>query len=198
MNSSHLLSHHMLGAKNGKSIEYIQIYGERNSGTNYLENLLNANLEYLKAGTKLGWKHGFINQPHLKKYDLSQTLALIISKNPYAWLVSMHQKPYHAPQLANIAFSEFIRKEWACYSGKYNYMKPINVDSNILLNSTEMMRERHPLTKQRIENVVHLRNLKNQSFLKLINIFENYYFIRYEDLLLDYKQTLYRLSLIHI
>lgn len=46
------------------TIKKIKIFGQRNSGTNYLEQLLNKNIQevdifscYYKGGT--GWKHGF-------------------------------------------------------------------------------------------------------------------------------------------
>lgn len=47
-----------------KIIKYIKIFGERNSGTNFLTSLIKKNIKdinifsfYYKGGT--GWKHGF-------------------------------------------------------------------------------------------------------------------------------------------
>ena len=51
----------------------IKIYGERNSGTNFLEkllrkNLLNVNIEEGHFTTRMGWKHSFLYKNIVKKY----------------------------------------------------------------------------------------------------------------------------------
>ena len=50
-----------------------------------------------------------------------------------------------------------------------------------LTRNTELMRERHPVSGARIENVVQMRNLKLQSMLKLPNLTPNMAILRYED-----------------
>src|SRR5947207_1003126 len=94
------------------NIQTIQIYGERCSGTNYLEHLLKNNLKSVSITWKLGWKHWFHGNG---VEDASQTLFFIIHRNPFDWLKSLHAQPFHsAPDLKSIDFSTFIRKEWWC------------------------------------------------------------------------------------
>jgi len=78
-------------------INSIKIYGERNSGTIYLEKLLNANINHVKihsgrydGGT--GWKHGF---PKIHYFKPKQTLFIFIIRDVESWLKSMFKQPYH-------------------------------------------------------------------------------------------------------
>lgn len=169
-----------------QQINYIQIYGERNSGTNYLASLLKKNvLNCPEIGFKYGWKHGFIKEKELKKGHLEEVLFILIFKDPYAWISSMHEKPHHAPQLYNMDFTNFIRSEWACYFGKNYRQRAETLAINPLDPKDEIFIERHPVTKDRIENVVHLRNEKNKSFLSLDSRVPNVKYLRYEDLYVE-------------
>lgn len=164
-------------------IEYIQIFGERNSGTNYLRAVLEKNLMNVEVGYSFGWKHGFPNFTRLRKEKTSQTLFLVLFKDPYSWLVSMNNKPHHAPQLFGLSFSEFIRSEWACYQGENYTQRAKTIEQNPLRPEEEMMRERHPWTGERIENVIKLRVLKTRSYLQLCNLVEHSEKLNYENLL---------------
>lgn len=166
-------------------IKYIQIYGERNSGTNYLSNLLQANvLNKLDFSNCCGWKHGFVNWRLIRKQNQKDILFLFITKDPYSWLVSMNRKPHHAPQLYNMEFSEFLSQEWACYKGDDYHLRAVDLDRRPLRDEEEMLHERNPSSGARIENVIKLRNLKNRSFLSVAEECDNFEHIRYEDLLL--------------
>lgn len=113
----------------------VKIYGERNTGTNYLEQLLKKNLlnlpEEKQANisimpspslllpkneldkqdlAQLGWKHRFIDVAFLRKcgFEKKSGLILTLTKNPYSWLMSLHKRPYAPIHLRNrvIAFDE--------------------------------------------------------------------------------------------
>ena len=58
----------------------------------------------------------------------------------------------------------------------------------------EMMHERHPVTKQIIKSVIHLRKLKNKHYLEINDLCKNVLFIRYVDLLSILKTVLENLS----
>tara|TARA_B110000027_G_C16122057_1_gene303744 strand:+ start:2092 stop:2340 length:249 start_codon:yes stop_codon:yes gene_type:complete len=60
-------------------IQKITIYGERCSGTNYLETLLAKNFHDYKLTWKYGWKHFFGHQ-NLENSD--DTLFICIVRNP--------------------------------------------------------------------------------------------------------------------
>lgn len=172
------------------AIKYIQIYGERSTGTNYLHHLLEENIKNVKVGYKFGWKHGFAKIDKLKNESTVEDLILVITKEPYSWFVSMHKKPHHAPQMLKLSFSDFLREEWACYEGK-NFDSR-DLDKDPVLAEQEMMFERNPDTQERYKNVIRLREGKMRRLfhLKDENIVPNIEFIRYEDLLKTPKRKI--------
>lgn len=173
-----------------KPITYIQVFGERNSGTNFLKKLIESNFENVEVGFKYGWKHGFVNLRRIQREDTEQTLFLCLFKDPYSWLVSMNNKPHHAPQLFFLEFSDFIKREWVCYKGKGYTERAKQLDKFPVTDEEEMLQERHPKTKERFENVMQLRNLKNDYYIRLKNCCEHYKAIKYEDLLEDSSSIL--------
>lgn len=175
-----------------QKIKYIQIYGERNSGTNYLHNMLEQNFKGVKIGYKYGWKHGFAKTDQIQLADTGNELFIAIWKSPYAWFVSMNGKPHHAPQLYGLPFSKFIKSEWACYEGE-NYDKR-DLKKDPIKTSQEMMFERNPNTGLRFQNAITLRNAKSWRFLELGNVVENFETMRYEDLLWAPKRTISMLA----
>jgi hypothetical protein len=86
-------------------IKNIKVYGERNSGTEYLEKLLIKNLKNInlfknKYTDKTGWKHGF---PRLNTFDnIDETLFIFIIRDVKSWLISMFKNPYHINEYKNI------------------------------------------------------------------------------------------------
>lgn len=161
--------------------EYIQIYGERNSGTNYLHFLLEENIKNIKVGYKYGWKHGFAKIENVAKGPVDKELVFAVFKDPYSWIVSMHGKPHHAPQLYKTPVSQFIRSEWACYEGA-------NYDSRDLVKDPiqpdqEMLFERNPENGERFENVIALRTAKMKRLFELKEKIPNVSLFRYEDFL---------------
>ena len=81
----------------------IKIFGERNSGTNYIKKLLRKNIKSQfnfvsgKYTSKSGWKHGL---PDSSKID-KQTLVIFIVRELSTWLNSMYFRPYHIKRQNN-------------------------------------------------------------------------------------------------
>ncbi len=123
----------------------IKIYGERNTGTNYLEKLLDLNLHVTQIqgiapgnilklqrllpgkelirdlyfqysfNQNLGWKHSCINPHKLDNSPLfieHQPAIITITKNPYAWLISLHHRPYHQHYQKKPDFKTFLQQPW--------------------------------------------------------------------------------------
>jgi len=166
----------------------LKIYGERNTGTNYLTKLIRLNLSVVQLpGTipkwvrslqnrlpgsewvrdvyffgayprNLGWKHAAARAPDKLKNCLpgGPICFLTLTKNPYAWLLSLHRMPYHQKNSSAGDFQTFLKTPWET-----------------------VRRENAP---RKLSSPVALWNLKNRSYLKLkaaaptLNI-------RYEDLL---------------
>ncbi len=95
----------------------IKVFGERNSGTIYLEKLLRKNfkVQVLDYYT-LGWKHRLApSETEISSQD-SSIIYLILVKNPYSWLRSMYRKPYHQEELKRLDFNEFIEFPYGDYA----------------------------------------------------------------------------------
>ena len=118
----------------------VKIYGERNTGTSYLEALLvrNLHVDCLRGGVprsirrlfpnseivrdwyfratdwrNLGWKHAIPNpnQGRTPRRDSPRPLFLTLTKNPYAWLLSLYRQPYHAKRKYS-SFEQFLKEPW--------------------------------------------------------------------------------------
>ena len=153
----------------------IKLYGERNTGTNYLSQLIRLNLQakqlpgvvdarkvdltgktwdreaqidaYFEShyDSTLGWKH-----THAKSADELERLPLVakslitfltVTKNPYAWLLSLHRNPYHQHYVEKPDFETFLESPW----------RTVRRDN----------------IKQDVKNPIELWNLKNASYLRL-------------------------------
>ena len=119
----------------------IKVFGERNTGTNYLSALLALNFKVkICQGTlpkkisrflwifkekvidlyfrifrnNLGWKHReldkyYINSIKKQAIDIN---FITITKNPYSWLLSLYNRPYHSFNSKDISFHEFLKTRW--------------------------------------------------------------------------------------
>ncbi len=171
---------------------YLKIYGERNTGTTYLQALIQQNLHAtplrgtaprrwrrlargrewpidlyfrLTFPRNLGWKHRMApTQDQLARIriPLDQLHFLIIVKNPYAWLLSLYRRPYHY-QGALTDFDTFLTSPWPTVG-----------------------REHHP---EPFPNPMALWNAKYASYLRLLTQHSGQV-LRYEDLLADPQETL--------
>lgn len=98
-------------------IEQIAVVGERNAGTNFLFRMLAVNFANVSVVNHFcGWKHFLhsYNQCSPKEQTmLNRTLVVVLWKNVYDWLSSMHRNPYHMHMHFRDSFSEFIRRPMA-------------------------------------------------------------------------------------
>jgi len=114
------------------SINKYTIYGERNSVTSYLEQLIDKNFN-INIKWDYGWKHFFGHN------DLSNTddiLFIAIVRNPYDWLNSMYKTPYHIEHM-NRNIEKFCLDEIYSKIGDGNYdelMEDRNIYTKIYLN----------------------------------------------------------------
>lgn len=178
---------------------YLKVYGERNSGTTYLQSLVQLNLEavtlpgsaprryrrFVRANERLidlyfqftfprnlGWKHRLAppkNELQRVAFSPDNVAFLIISKNPYSWLLSLFRHPYHY-QGELTTFEAFLAQTWRTVG-----------------------REGHPAP---FANPIDMWNAKHASYLQLAQS-ARCFFIRYEDLLSDPESVIIGLSSVH-
>jgi hypothetical protein len=103
----------------------VKLYGERNSGTQFLQSLISANtdarvlrgvmprwaarLTRVLPGREwvpdlyfgvtrpwnLGWKHGPLDVAAVRAGRRRPLTIVTLRKNPYSWLLSLYRRPYH-------------------------------------------------------------------------------------------------------
>lgn len=158
-----------------QAIQRIQIFGERCSGTNYLEQLLAGNLPGVSFTSGFGFKHFF---PRMDADGSTDCLFVVIYRDPFDWLRSIYRNPWHAaPALKNIPFSEFIRQEWWCV-----WDEDAGIDAVDPRYGTEMMLERDPGTGRRFRNILAMRSAKIRAWESFRKAREHSLCINYERL----------------
>jgi len=98
-------------------MEKVKVYGERNSGTIYLEWLLVKNLEVGVLDDYIfGWKHRVApGKEEIEEMIKGNVPYICLVKNPYSWLLSMHKRPYHHESLRKVSFTEFLKYSYGDY-----------------------------------------------------------------------------------
>lgn len=158
-------------------IKRFTIYGERCSGTNYLQELIELNFD-VETTWDYGWKH-FFGFNDVSKSD--NTLFICIIRDPYTWLNSLYQIPHHITHTIRGDPTKFLNNEVFSYD-----------DHNESRDETkEMMNDRHIYTKERYKNIFELRYTKlHYLTVDLPKKVKHHIFIRYEDLLFDFENTM--------
>ena len=165
------------------------IYGERCSGTNYLENIININFD-INITWEYGWKHFFGFQNN-KLNNSDDTLFICIIRDPVDWINSFYREKHHLPlrYKENLSeeetLNEFLNNEfWSFYDNNNN--RDI---------SKEIMEDRNIYTGERYKNIFELRHTKiNWMFEDLPKKVKHYIIIKYEDLINDFKNTLIKIK----
>lgn len=98
---------------------YCKIYGERNSGTNFLKSLMEKNFPKSTYGRWDGnkvinnkyyfWKHGPPRNYLKGNKENKLVTKIFIVRNLEKWLVSMFHNPYHVKRMNN--FESFLLKK---------------------------------------------------------------------------------------
>lgn len=164
-------------------VKNFTIFGERCSGTNFLETVMTGESYFHKGYKpafslpitfKYGHKHFFGHRKKAIK-AADDTLFLCIARNPYDWITSLFSAQHHVPQ-HNYSPDNFLFNEW--YDIEHNKF------SDHFL--AEILAGKHWEENRRYKNIFELRACKLR-FLKeyLPTIVKNYVFITYEDLCSD-------------
>lgn len=159
----------------------ITIYGERCSGTNYLEQLLILNFD-VEVTWNYGWKHFFGFQ------DLSHTddiLFICIVRNLYDWVNSLYREKHHLPSCLTTNIDIFLNDTF--YSLHY--------DNNNNITNEEIFEDRNIETNERYKNIFELRRVKNKFLVeKLPTLVKNYCIITYDELTNEFTKTMNKLK----
>lgn len=183
-----------------EAVRNIKVIGERNTGTNFVEQIIQKNFDvaifpgdlprrfrvfynlaynYLPYSTawslvegdrnrrydsrfdqQAGWKHARMPNLPQDRTRYPEGLGFIaITKNPYAWLQSLHRRPYqgvHHNVARPLSFSEFLRKPWPTVRrecGPAEYANPVQM-WNDKVRSYEALREYGPALILPYESII--------------------------------------------
>ena len=175
-------------------IKKFTIYGERSSGTNFLETSIKLNF-YLDITREFGSKHFFCFDDCCKSFN-EDTLFIGIIRNPVYWLNSFIQQPYHVP-LENKTLQNFLTNEFYSICDEKT-PEPLMVNGNIFFSKKTLStkydinpKDLHYQTGKKYKDIFELRKCKNHYLMNIMPTkVKHYILINYEDLLYNYEQTL--------
>lgn len=147
------------------SIKYFTIYGERCSGTNFLEELITNNFN-IEITWDYGHKHFFGFKEFQNDEKENQTLFVGIVRNPIDWLYSFFTNPHHVPPVNRTLKNFFFNKFYSI--------------------SDVTGKRLDPDTEPTFKNIFVMRRIKNDYLYNIMKTkVKNYTFIKYEDLATD-------------
>lgn len=169
--------------REGKTpIARLAVYSERCSGSNYIQSLILTNVfgiwfdqsshKHFPPWLELEPSHYFGPPEHYTFDGSDGMLVVVIFRDPYDWVRSLHSQPWHAARyLHNISFSKFIRLSW-----RLNH----NQGMIARLKRLNPLLDLNPVNGAVFKNILELRTAKIRTMLKIRERAKNVYFINYE------------------
>jgi hypothetical protein len=176
------------------NIKKFIIYGERCSGTNFLENAILENFD-----VEISWEQGSKHFFCFNKYDkrnFDDTLYIGIVRNPIYWINSFSKELHHVPEINRYSLQKFLFNEF--YSVNDEIEKAPKLQTILFNNKpqkvyryTTILEDLNYITNQKYKNIFELRKLKNYYLMDIMPTkVKNYILINYENLLNNYEETL--------
>jgi len=156
--------------------------GERNTGTHFLQFSLLFNFD-LKYSQHTRHFFGHDDEKDFPQETLDTMIYFCIVREPVEWIDSLFKRLHHIPPENKKNIDAFINNEWySIYEMGEN-------------NGKEIMEDRNMFTGERYKNIFEMRKTKNDYMLNHVKSkVKHYYFVRYEDLLHDYQNTLNKIA----
>ena len=162
----------------------VKIYGERCSGTNYLEQLLLKNFNVQMIPHEYGHKHffGFHNLN-----DSDNVLFICVVRDPVTWINSFYKNPWHVHPNMTTSTLSFLSQPFQSVIDK-SYQKSFPSNANIGdINKEDV----DMYTKKPYKNIMELRHVKLKWMIETLpTMVKNYCLIRYEDLVDHFEETM--------
>ena len=176
----------------------VTIYGERCSGTNYLEELLMLNFD-----VEITWAYGskhFFGFRNLSNSD--DVLFIGIIRNLYDWINSLYREKHHLPLMLTKNEDNFMNNEfYSVYEHDSENLEErhiysfINNETYTFHEENEIITDRNIETNERYKNIFELRLVKNKFLInKMPNLVKNYCLITYEELTTNFIDIMNKLK----
>jgi hypothetical protein len=175
--------------KNSHVLKNFTIFGERHSGTNFLERLITSKDSWGGVSTnkafdvpitwEYGSKHFFgFHDDLLINSNSNNTLFLGIVRNPYDWLMAMYKMPHHIRDHRGPKWSE-----------RFDSIEDFLTNNDLVARYTDpalynnINLDINPYTFNGYKNIFELRQVKLHYLLYMMPLLvENYTLIKYEEL----------------
>lgn len=176
------------------NIKKFIIYGERCSGTNFLENAILENFN-IEISWEQGSKHFFCFNNYDKR-NFDDTLYIGIIRNPIYWINSFSKELHHVPEINRKNLHNFLFNEFYSVNDEIEVLPKLQT---VLFNNKPqkayrysiMLEDLNYITNKKYKNIFELRKLKNEYLMNIMPTkVKNYVLINYEDLLNNYEGTL--------
>lgn len=173
----------------------IKIHGERNSGTNFLEQLLekNTNCVILPGGHRKykgihGWKHGIPELNKFREYKKEDVLFVCIIRELESWIKSMWNNPYNMKiNKYNKIFFDFFTKNFEFKKSKdtRKWASDLNIEKMLHYQTNYNLFEQRYIKYNSYKDIINKYNviLINLNFLQnnklvFLNFLQNNYNIK--------------------
>lgn len=163
----------ILYTKNNNPIYNFTIYGERHSGTKFLQKLIHKNFN-LPITWDYGWKHFFGHYTQNIISNGQNTLFIGIVRDPYNWIMAMHKKAYHVPSDISKNLHSLLFSEW----------RSVNKFGHEKIDYYGKYEDRNYTSGERYKNIFDLRYNKNIYLHQLMpTLNQNYILVTYNNLI---------------
>lgn len=166
-----------------------QVFGERNSGTNFIDKLIRTNFtDFAPAESRFnfGWKHGGLDWRwrhekgalaalHDHKRDAPDLVLVVVFREPFDWLASMARSPHHAPFHVGLPLPVFLRMGWFDYVSENRPGEDFDPD---LAVRGALARPRNAI--ERHASIFALRRAKIERFLAYGDWLPHVLYVPYE------------------
>jgi len=176
------------------NIKKFIIYGERCSGTNFLENAILENFD-IEISWEQGSKHFFCFNNYDKR-NFDDTLYIGIIRHPIYWINSFSKELHHVPEINRKSLHNFLFNEFYSVNDEIETAPKLQT---ILFNNkpqkkyrySTMIEDLNYINNKKYKNIFELRKLKNEYLMEIMPTkVKNYILINYENLLNNYDETL--------
>ena len=157
------------------TLKKFTIFGERCSGTNFIEESVLLNFD-----SELTWQYGFKHFFGFSNFQHSEdTLFICIIRHAFTWINSLHSTPHHL-------IPDMLKDTQTFLSHPV-----VSVDQW----GKRIEFDHHIETRKPYKNLYELRRVKNDFLLhQLPKLVKNYIFFRYEDLCDNFHNEMERLT----
>lgn len=186
-------------------ITQFTIYGERNSGTNFLEKIIERNFD-IPATWEFGWKH-FFGWKSKEISNDTKTLFLGLVRNPYDWIMALNRTKHHIPMSNHGDITQLLLNEWYSINKTYpmhitdinGIRKMVKQNARTCVHKIEsrfhkekeVLEDRNWKNGNRYHNIFELRKNKLEYLTEVMpKLTDRFVLLRYEDLLSACDETL--------